>query len=369
MQKDYENKIDNDIISILCVDDSRSQLEKYRFDLKDFFDLSFAENYEEAISIITMSKPDIILLDINMPGTDGLQFLSILKSHSVFHDIEVIMISSETDIDKVHISFVTGAADYIKKPYNGIELKLRINNVIKSLKEKRQNNEYRQISELMQNEYKAIIKDSKNSIVFALIELARSRDNDTGDHLKRIMKYNSVLSESMSNTSKYKNIFTDEIKDDICIMSALHDIGKISIPDSILQKPGKLSGEEYEIIKKHTILGGRMLEKVYKSNKNCKYLKTAMDIALHHHEKWNGKGYPYGLAGEAIPVSARIVAVSDIFDALSTKRVYKKAFKMTDVLIIMQSEKNNTFDPFIYEIFDENKEKFINIRDEYSPEE
>lgn len=210
---------------------------------------------------------------------------------------------------------------------------------------------------------KDIIK-AKNSMIFALATLTESRDNETGAHIVRISQYCKVLALKLKENQKYQNRITNQFVEDIYNTSVLHDIGKIGIPDAILLKPGKLTTEEFEIMKTHTEIGGRTLAKVYESNPTISYLEMATDIVLHHHEKWNGLGYPRGLSGEEISLAARITTFADIFDALMSRRTYKDPFSSELTFEIMKKEKGVTLDPFIFESFEEIFEEFVKIFEE-----
>ena len=347
--------------ALLCVDDSKSQLEKYKTDLSSFYNIYCALNYEEAMNIMTYKFPDLILLDVNLSGINGLQLLCAIAGSRSFTGIPVLVVSGCHEIDIIKKAFLNGAVDFIRKPYNSEELKLRIDNQIIQIKKNHNFENYCEAINIRISKDQSKLREAKNTTIYALTELAESLDNETGSHLKRIKKYVLFLCEALSAIKAYQKIMTEEFIEDMYSMSALHDIGKVGICDSILKKTGKLTEDEYNEMKKHTILGGRILKKAYENNTDCLYLKTGMEIALSHHEKWNGKGYPEGLFEDNIPLSARIVTLADVFDTLITRRVYKQAYDRDKVLSIMKSERGITFDPDIYDVFYEIKEKFFNV--------
>ena len=205
------------------------------------------------------------------------------------------------------------------------------------------------------------IKKAKNSMIFALATLAESRDSETGAHTLRIREYCKCLSVRLKKEKYFKRKITKQFIDDIYHTSVLHDIGKVGIPDSILLKNGKLTEREFEIMKTHSEIGGRTLAKVYESHPNHSFLEMATDIVLHHHEKWNGEGYPRGLCAHEISLASRIVTFADIFDALMSKRTYKEAFSKEKTLEIMRSEKGVTLDPYIFQYFEEVFDEFVRI--------
>lgn len=209
------------------------------------------------------------------------------------------------------------------------------------------------VSFFMNNLEGVILKnaDSRNAIIFGLASLTEFRDSDTGKHLERISKYSQVLARELQKISKYKNYITENYIEDIEISSILHDIGKVGIEDKILLKKGKLTIKEFEKIKMHPLIGSRVIENINKKIQDKNFLKLANQIILYHHEKWDGTGYPNGLKGTEIPLSARIVALADVYDALISKRVYKDAYSHEDAVKIILEGKDTYFDPEIIKIF------------------
>jgi len=205
------------------------------------------------------------------------------------------------------------------------------------------------------------IKQTRTMTILGLAKLAEYRDQDTGEHLERIMEYTKILTQQLRHHSRYEEYITDEYIEDIYISSMLHDIGKVGIPDEILLKPGPLTTEEYEIVKEHSRLGGDALRAVELQVKGKSFLTIGKQICYFHHERWDGKGYPVGLTGEEIPLSARIVAVADVYDALTSDRVYKKAISHEDALEIITKEKGFQFDPDIIDAFMEIEWRFKEI--------
>jgi HD-GYP domain-containing protein (c-di-GMP phosphodiesterase class II) len=212
---------------------------------------------------------------------------------------------------------------------------------------------------------KAIIKnvDSRNAIIFGLASLTEFRDHDTGKHLERISKYSQLLARELKKTTKYKKYITDNYIEDLEISSILHDIGKVGIEDRILLKKGKLTNEEFEKIKMHPVIGGQVIESINKKIQDKNFLKLAYQIIVYHHERWDGTGYPKGLKGSQIPLSARIVALVDVYDALISERVYKKALSHEESVKIIISENGKYFDPLLIKIFKEINIEFKKIND------
>ncbi len=208
------------------------------------------------------------------------------------------------------------------------------------------------------------VQEARTATILGLAKLAEYRDEDTGTHLERIREYAKILSVEMGRSSKYKKYVTQEYIDDIYTSSILHDIGKVGVPDSILLKPGKLTAEEFEVIKRHSSLGGDALKAVEAQIEGTSYLTLGKEIAYAHHEKWDGSGYPLGLKGEEIPLSARIVALADVYDALTSKRVYKDAFSHEKAVEIIQNDSGTHFDPDVVEAFLSHTDDFRRIREE-----
>lgn len=203
------------------------------------------------------------------------------------------------------------------------------------------------------------ISDSQIATIYALVKLAESRDDDTGAHIERTALLCRFFAEKLRQLPRFSKVIDDEYVTNIYRSSPLHDIGKVGIPDAILQKPGKLTPEEYEIMKNHAILGAKTLEDVVNRYKGNSFLKMGLEIAKSHHEKWDGSGYPLGLSGTDIPLSARIMAVVDVYDALRSKRVYKEAFTHEKSAAIIQDGSGTHFDPLLVDIFLQNQEELV----------
>ena len=208
------------------------------------------------------------------------------------------------------------------------------------------------------------VKEARTGAILGLAKLAEHRDSDTGQHLERIRDFAKILAEEISKKTEYKDYVTADYIEDLYHSSILHDIGKVGIPDSILLKPGKLSPEEYEIMKQHVILGGETLSTVDAHMKGNSFLTIGKEIAFHHHEKWDGTGYPSGLAGDGIPLSARLVTLADVYDALTSKRCYKEAFTHEKAKEIIMEESGHAFDPVLVEAFLTHEHEFKRIRSE-----
>jgi putative two-component system response regulator len=333
---------------ILFIDDSRAQLELYRQQMEAGFEVETASTYEQAMAFLSVRLPDLVIVDMVMPRVDGLEFLDILKSTKSFMGIPVVMVSSENDPNIVRQAFVKGASDFVRKPYDAEELILRTNRILSST-HKVPSPKEAEVSQFF---------SARSLMIQALSDLSGTRDNDTGYHLHNIERYTGILALEVARAGLYEGQMSDSLLESIGEISVLHDIGKVGIPDSILKKPGPLTAEEFEVMKTHTTLGAETIRRVQEKFPFYGFLETARQIALYHHEKWNGKGYPTRLGGEEIPLAARIVAVVDVFDALTSKRVYKGSIAVDEALKIMVADRGQHFDPGLIDLFVANVDHF-----------
>lgn len=339
---------------LLCIDDSRSQLALFKSQLSGNYRVVVAENYEESIAQLSVDIPDLILLDMNMPGIDGLEFLDILRYTPRFKHIPVMMVSADQNTEHVKETFRRGASDFIHKPYDPEELDLRIQ---------------RTLNMLNQASLNAVKPEedlsSQQLMIQSLADLASTRDNETGQHLLRIEKYVEALAAAAARTDAFRSQVDPQFVETVTGLAKLHDIGKVSIPDHILHKPSKLTVEEFEIMKTHTTKGAETIERLQESFPTYSYLETAKQIILYHHERWDGTGYPAGLAGNDIPLSARIIAIADVFDAITMKRVYKPAQTIIEAFVLLNDDRGTHFDPDLIDIFLSVSKKITEIHNQY----
>ncbi len=315
-----------------------------------------------ALQAARQLPPDLILLDINMPDMDGYEVCKRLKRDETLKEIPVVFISALNEtIDKVK-AFTTGGVDYVTKPFQFQEVEARISAHLRlrhlQLELEKHNHH---LEELVEEKIREISR-SQMATIIALAKLAESRDTDTGAHLERVQAYCAVLASKLAERPSFRPIITPAYTENLVCASSLHDIGKVGIPDSILLKPGTLTPEEYTVMKEHTLIGARTLETVHDRYPNNAFITMGIEIARCHHERWDGKGYPDGLAGERIPLSARIMCLADVYDALRSKRVYKDADSEEKTFEIIASETGKQFDPAVQESFCETKAEFAAIR-------
>ncbi len=316
-----------------------------------------------ALQAARSDPPDLILLDINMPEMNGYEVCERLKADGQLKEIPVIFISALNEIlDKVR-AFSVGGVDYISKPFQFEEVQARVETHLKLRclqKELEMHN--LELEKLVQAQVKQI-SDTQLAMIFALAKLAESRDDDTGMHLERVQVFCKRLAAKLKQRSRWSGQIDEAFVENIFHASPMHDIGKVAIPDHILLKPGKLTPEEFEVMKTHARLGADTLEAVRRKYPGNALLDMGITIAGSHHEKWNGSGYPQGLAGEAIPLAGRIMAVADVYETLRAKRCYKPAFSHEESTKIVLASSGTHFDPEIVKAFVELKDEFNKIRE------
>ena len=315
----------------------------------------------EALKKLQEAPPDLILLDIEMPGLNGYELCTRLKTMEMFKDTPVIFVTTLTDTDIKVKGFSLGARDYITKPFHNEELIARVKTHLELSFLQKQQDDINQKLEQRVNQQVKEIATAQMGTITALATLAEHRDEDTGTHLFRVSKYCRILGTELIRAGKYA--ITPDYVDVVSAASPLHDIGKVAIPDAILLKPGRLTPDEFDIIKTHTTIGADTLKSVIGTNSHNRYLSIGAEIAMFHHEKWDGSGYPHGLAGQNIPLSGRIMAIADVYDALRSKRCYKPEFTHEKACGIIEEGTAAHFDPVLVDLFIHNAEQFKKIWD------
>lgn len=329
---------------VMIVDDTPANIDVLLAALGDSYDVSVAIDGEGALELARQNPPDLILLDVMMPGISGYEVCERLKADARTASIPVVFLTSlSTDQDEAR-GLELGAVDFVHKPFNPELVKSRVRNHLE-LKLHRDS-----LEQLVAEQVEAIA-ESHMATIFALSKLAESRDDDTGKHLERTQTYCKMLAEELHASEIHPDTIDDEFISTIFYASPLHDIGKVAIPDAILCKPGKLTDDEFSVMKSHTLRGSETIYLVAKRFPQNQFLRMGLDIARWHHEKWDGSGYPDGRSGEEIPLCARIMAVSDVYDALTTKRCYKPAFPHEKAVEIITEGRGGHFDPEVVDAF------------------
>ncbi len=346
---------------VLIVDDVPENIKVLMNALKNQYAILVATNGKKAIEqALNKPHPDIVLLDIMMPEMDGYEVCEILKSNDLTKDIPIVFVTALSESDDEAKGLALGAVDYITKPINPSLVKSRVHNHIE-LKQHRDN-----LQDLV-NKKTYQLKLSQEATIEAMGIVAEKRDPEiTGGHIQRTKYYVKAIAIQLSKKEKYKDILTADIIDTLYISAPLHDIGKVAIPDDVLLKRSKLSDDEFSIMKTHTTIGEETISEVQIRFEQSEFLDIAKKLAGTHHEKWDGSGYPNGLKGDDIPLSGRIMALADFFDALISKRTYKESLPFDTILEIIQSEKGKHFDPDIVDAFFEVLDEIKQIVKEYN---
>jgi putative two-component system response regulator len=339
--------------TILVVDDTPDNLTVMSGLLKDLYKVKVANSGERALKIAaSAAPPDLVLLDIMMPGMDGYEVLRRLRTDTQTRDIPVIFLTAKSEVEDERRGLELGAVDYITKPISPPIVMARVKNHLdlKLMRDflKSQNEFLEQEVERRTQEVKAI----QDVTILAMASLAETRDNDTGAHIRRTQLYVRALARNLQCHPRFAWFLTDANIELLYKSAPLHDIGKVGIPDNVLLKPGRLTDEEREVMNSHTTLGHKSIEQAEaRLGTKVGFLTMAKEIALSHQEKWDGSGYPEGLSGDKIAISARLMAVADVYDALISKRVYKPPFTHEQARDILVKDRGTHFDPDIVDAF------------------
>jgi len=321
--------------------------------LKDFYRVKVANNGEKALTIVQAENPpDLVLLDIMMPGLDGYEVCRRMKSNRQTAQIPIIFLTAKSEIEDERKGLELGAADYITKPVSPPILLARVKTQL-TLKASadflRDKNAFLDQEVARRTQEIQAIQDVTIQVMAALAE---TRDNETGNHIRRTQNYVKALAEHLKDHPRFRHFLSDSIIQQLYKSAPLHDIGKVGIPDHILLKPGRLTPEEFEMMKTHTTLGRDAIIQAEKSlGMTVDFLQLAKEIAYSHQEKWDGSGYPEGLSGDEIPISARLMALADVYDALISRRVYKEPMSHEEAVAILQAGRGSHFDPDIVDAF------------------
>ena len=339
--------------TVLVVDDTPDNIVLMSALLKDKYHTKIATSGAKALDIAnSATPPDLILLDIMMPEMDGYEVLRRLKAESRTSEIPVVFLTARSDEEDEQLGLELGAVDYITKPISPSIVLIRVKN---HLLLKRSSDFLRDKNEFLEKEIERRTRENnviKDVTIMAMASLAETRDNETGNHIRRTQFYVKELALQLKDHPRFKAYLTDETIELLYKSAPLHDIGKVGIPDHILLKPGKFTPEEFEIMKRHTTIGrDSIMAAESLLNVPDSFLRLAREIAYCHQEKWDGSGYPEGLSGDDIPISARLMAVADVFDALISRRVYKPPFSREKTLQIITEGSGKHFDPDVVTAF------------------
>lgn len=305
------------------------------------FEVRQAASAEEAWRILE-NEPQLrlVVCDWVMPGMSGVDFIRRVRSDADRRSTFILICTSNTEAAHVSQAYAAGADDYVSKPWREAELIARV-----------------------QSGQRRIALDTSEALVFSLASLAESRDPETGAHLERVQRYCRVLATALAQGSEYAVQIDATLAHLIEQTSVLHDIGKVGIPDAILRKPARLTPAEFRVMQTHTKIGAHTLDTALRMSSGAPFLNVAHEIALYHHERWDGSGYPFGLSQESIPLSARILAVADVYDALRSRRVYKQGLGHDESASIIADASGVQFDPVVVDAFIQNERQFDALRE------
>ena len=361
--------MNNEKSVILVVDDVPDNLTLATSLLKHLYKVKVATSGEAALAIAQKSSPDLILLDVMMPGMDGYKTCARIKADETLRQIPVIFLTSLSEVEDEEKGFALGAVDYIVKPLKPslllarVKTHLTLKHVQKCLEERNiylEEEVARRIQEINQLQEVAI---------HAMASLTETRDRETGAHIQRTAYYVKELGLQLRRRAEHEDVLTLENITLMTKSAPLHDIGKLGIPESILWKSGKLTNEEFDIMKSHTFIGNRAIAGAEKMlGTSVSFLRFAKEVSLTHHERWDGKGYPEGLAGENIPLSGRLMALADVYDALISQRVYKDPIPHEIATNMIVAESGKQFDPAVVVAFLELTDRFQEIARTYRDE-
>ena len=344
--------------TVFLVDDNTTNLTAGKAALAERYKVLTLDSGERLLKILEKNIPDLILLDIEMPEINGYETIKAIKNKRETEHIPVIFLTAKSDVDNELEGLSLGAIDYITKPFSPSLLLKRIEVHLLVETQKRELRNYNHhLQEMVESKTKSVVK-LQDAILKTMIEFVERRDYVTGGHIERTTHYLNTLLNAMRKYGLQKEKISSWNLNLILQSARLHDVGKIAIKDSILQKSGNLTPMEFEEMKKHTIVGEEIIEEIKRNSEEQAFLEHAGIFAATHHEKWDGNGYPRGLRGEEIPLQGRLLAIADVYDALVSERPYKKAFSHEKAVEIISKGKGTHFDPQLIELF-------LNVSDEF----
>ncbi|MEQ1500880.1 MAG: two-component system response regulator [Myxococcota bacterium] len=357
--------------TVLVVDDTPDNLTVLGGLLQPAYRVRVATSGRRALEIAASDpQPDLILLDVMMPEMDGYRVMTELRASPATRDVPVIFVTALDSTEDEQRGLELGAVDYVTKP---IRAGIVLARVQAQLELKRSRDRLRTQNAWLEAEVTrrvAMNQSIQDASIHAIAALAEMRDPETGNHLHRTRGYVATLARRLLRHPRFRATLTDQSIDLIARSAILHDIGKVGIPDQILRKPGKLTADEWAVMRTHAKLGAEAIEMAERDHAQpIEFLAYAKQIALHHHEKWDGSGYPDRLAGDAIPIPARLMALADVFDALVSRRVYKEPMSPQAARAIILNERGRHFDPDVVDAFDQAFDELCRIADQYADTE
>ena len=368
--------MDSQATKILIVDDDVAIRRLFRKILEKSYEVLDVDNGQAAVEMAVDRQPDVVLLDINMPGMNGYETCQVLKSRFAELPPQVLMVSGHSSVKEQGRAFEAGADDYLIKPVDVAVLRSRVDLNLRLRQSQAVTNELQKQVDYHHEELKQSARERMERViavqdvtVLALAKVAESRDNETGQHIVRMRDYAHRIASELRNEGPYVDEIDTIFLADLFRSAPLHDIGKVGIPDSVLLKPGRLTPDEFEIMKRHATIGADILNDIVIQSNDAGFLAMASGIAGFHHERWDGQGYPAGLEGLEIPLPARIVSVADVYDALTSERPYKEAWSSTRARDTILNGAGTQFDPFVVEAFERCFDEILDIQASHSNSE
>ncbi len=357
----------NDKAKILIVDDEKFYIDVLVDLLRDDYRTVVARDGEQAMKrVLSDSPPDLILLDVMMPGMDGHEVCRRLNENPATRDIPVIFLTVKSEVADELKGFQLGANDYITKPMSPPIVMARVRTHLALRRAHRELADQNRILEQRVRERTEELSRTQDVAIYCMASLAETRDAETGMHIMRTQRYVKTLAMYLKDREGFREYLTDETIELLFKTAPLHDIGKVGVPDHILLKPGKLDADEWEEMKNHAAMGHCALMRAEQAFGTTAFVSMAKEIALTHHEKWDGSGYPRGLKGDGIPICGRLMALADVYDALISARVYKAAMPHEKAVEIIEAGSGTHFDPAVVDAFRGSKETFKAIATEYA---
>jgi putative two-component system response regulator len=355
---------------ILVVDDAPENLDAVKAVLQGDYSILLAIKGQLALKIAEAQKPDLILLDIVMPEMDGYEVCRRLKENESTKEIPVIFVTAKSEVEDETRGLAIGAVDYITKPISPPILKERVKIHLELKAARNYLEKQNEILEKKVIERTQQMEELQDVAMVAMGSLAETRDPDTGNHIRRTQRYVKILANHLKDHPLFRDYLTPEIITALYKSAPLHDIGKVGVPDKILLKPGKLTNEEFEEMERHTTYGRDAIAAAEKNISSAdNFLVFAKEIGYFHQEKWDGSGYPTAIKGNEIPISARLMAIADVYDALISRRVYKPPFPHEKAVAIIQEGRGSHFDPDMVDAFLEISDEFYTISQRYTDSE
>ncbi len=355
---------------ILIIDDERFYIDVLVELLRENYQTAVAKSGAEGLKVaMGENTPDLILLDVLMSDMDGYQVCKQLKAAQQTKDIPIIFLTVKSEVEDEIRGLELGAVDYIIKPISPPIVRARVETHLALAKAHCSLQQQNHLLEQRVEERTSELARTQDAAIYLMASLAETRDNETGQHIHRTQHYVKTLADVLCTAPGYREYLSEQNRDLLFKSAPLHDIGKVGVPDDILLKPGPLQGEEWEEMKRHSVYGKVAIERVEEDIGPCDFLETAKEIAYTHHERWNGTGYPEGLKETEIPISGRLMAVADVYDALISRRVYKPAYSHDKAVEILRKERGEHFDPDVLDAFLATEDQFKDIakrfKDEY----